>query len=136
MICSPRWLLPAIQSPTKNKFPTTGCLSTRQFKSVQQIRRRLIQRTRLPKLQFCLPQHTTCRHRIIWYPPTSPCRLHSISVLSYSCLAALLSLPALLLITCLQLQTTVACNFKPLEDCGIPAINKPAIMHVASIVLQ
>ena len=31
MICLPRLLLPAIQSPEKNKSPTTGCLSTWQF---------------------------------------------------------------------------------------------------------
>ena len=28
MICSPQWLLPVIQSPTKYKSPTAGCLST------------------------------------------------------------------------------------------------------------
>ena len=41
LICSPQRLLPAIQSPAKNKFPTTGCLSTWTFQTVQQIRQRL-----------------------------------------------------------------------------------------------
>ena len=52
MICSPRQLLPAIQSPAKNKIPTTGCLSTWQFNLYNKSDgdQSEIQRTRLPKL--------------------------------------------------------------------------------------
>ena len=51
-VCSPRQQLPAIQSPAKNKFPTTGCLSTWQFNLYNKSDgdQSELQRTRLPKL--------------------------------------------------------------------------------------
>ena len=52
MICSPRRLLPAIQSPAKNKSLTAGCLSTWQFNLYNKSDGDLSEtrRTRLPKL--------------------------------------------------------------------------------------
>ena len=65
----------AIQSPTKNKFPTTGCLSTWQFnlynKSVGDQSEN--QRMRLPKLNSlsCAYRDSVrnWRHGLIWHPP-------------------------------------------------------------------
>ena len=77
VICSPRQLLPAIQSLVKNKFSTTGCLSTRQFNLYKSDGNSSeIQRTRLSikatQPKFRLPQHTTAcnwRRSLIWHPP-------------------------------------------------------------------
>ena len=80
VICSPQQLLPAIQGLVKNKFSTTGCLSTRQFDLYKKSdgNSSEIQRTRLtikatqPICKFRLPQHTTAcnrRHSLIWHPP-------------------------------------------------------------------
>ena len=78
VICSSRRLLPAIQSPAKNKFFTAGCLSTWQFNLYNKSDGDLseIQRTRLPKLHslsfayLSIPR-TACnwRHDLIWCPP-------------------------------------------------------------------
>ena len=85
MICSPQRLLPAIQSPVKNKSLTSGCLSTWQFNLYNKSNDDLseILRTGLPKLH-CLSfsylniTRTMCNWRrgLIWH---HPCRLHSIS---------------------------------------------------------
>ena len=78
MICSPRQRLPAIQSPVKNKFPTTGCLSTWQFNLYNKSDGDLseIRRTRLPKLHslsfaYLSITRTACNWRrgLIWHPP-------------------------------------------------------------------
>ena len=56
MICSPRRLLPAIQSPVKNKSLTAGCLSTWQFNLYNNSDGdpSEIRRMRLPKLHSLL----------------------------------------------------------------------------------
>ena len=52
MICSPWRMLPAVQTPAKNKSLTAGCLSTWQFNLYNNSNgdSSEIQRTRLPKL--------------------------------------------------------------------------------------
>ena len=85
VICSPWRLLPAVQSPAKNKSLTTGCLSTWQFNLYNKSggTRSEIQRMRLPKLR-CLPQHTTDCMQLKAWPNLAPthawlcCGLHSI----------------------------------------------------------
>ena len=78
MICSPRWLLPAIQSPAKNKSLTPGCLSTWQFNLYNKSDgdQSEIRRTRLPKLHslsfaYLSITRTMCnwRRSLIWHPP-------------------------------------------------------------------
>ena len=79
VICSPRRLLPAIQSPAKNKSLTTGCLSTWQFNLYNNSdgHPSEIWRTRLPKLHslsfaYLSITRTMCdnwRHGLIWHPP-------------------------------------------------------------------
>ena len=120
VIWSPRWLLPAIQSPAKNKSHTTGCLSTRQFNLYNKSDgdSNEIQRTRLPKLHSLSFAYlsillTTCNWRrgLIWHPPH---KLHSISCYcsSLAALLLILSLAALLLITWLQLQVQTIERFE------------------------
>ena len=81
VICSPWQLLPAVQSPAKNKSFTTGCLSTWQFNLYNKSYgdQSEIQRTRLPKLHSlsCLPQHITDHVQLKAWPNfgTHPCYL-------------------------------------------------------------
>ena len=88
MICSPRRLLPAIQSPAKNKSLTAGCLSTWQFNLYNKSDGDLseIQRMRLAKLHslsfaYLSITQTTCnwRRSLIWHPPLQ------ITYISISC---------------------------------------------------
>ena len=98
MICSPWQLLPAVQSPAKNKSLTTGWLSTWQFNLYNKSdgNQSEIQRTRLPKLH-CLPQHITDHVQLKVQPNfgTHPCLivlwyfLVLFFVYTNSCLAAL-----------------------------------------------
>ena len=72
VICSPRWLLPAIQSPAKNKSPTTGCLSTWQFNLYNEsdFDSSEIQRMRLPKLHSLSLRHVQMKARPANLAPT------------------------------------------------------------------
>ena len=73
MICSPRWQLPAIQSPAKDKFPTTGCLST--IYTTNQMATRVKSRERDCQ-NYAALTWTACnwRRSLIWHPPH---RLHA-----------------------------------------------------------
>ena len=84
MICSPRHLLPAIQSPARNKSPTTGCLSTWQVNLHNKSGGDLseIKKTRPPKLHSLSchqAQHTTDHMQLKAWPNLAPihatCRL-------------------------------------------------------------
>ena len=77
VICSPRWQLPAIQSPVKNKFPTTGCLSTWQFNLYNKSKRRLEwnpenETAKATQTKFCLPQHITDHVQLKVWPNLAP----------------------------------------------------------------
>ena len=117
VICSTRWLLPAIQNPAKNKSPTTGCLSTWQFNLYNKSDgdRSEIQRTRLPKLHslsfaYLSISRTACNWRrgLIWHPPPADYIAFPVTVLCVH-----MQLPG-----CTVTNTQPACNFKLLH-CGI-----------------
>ena len=78
VICSPWRLLPAVQSPAKNKSVTTGCLSTWQFNlynksdgDQSEIQENETAKATQPTSAYHGPREGAAR--LIWHPPMPDC---------------------------------------------------------------